>query len=241
MRLRRHLSRHSGPDASGDPRRTEWRRALGRELVEQFRGDATRHLATSEGAARGGLVTRRAAGRERYYQLNAVRLQEVYDWVGHYQRFWHGKLDALSAYLDRAMSGAFVSQSPIRTRRTVSGSPFTDPVALAAWLMPNDFQPVVGHRFTSSTSPRPASTASVHCEVLTVEPLHHLSFQLAWWSDRHHVSFSLEAVARGTQLTLEQLGFAGVAARSVGWMLGHGWRRMRARACHRCSTASGQG
>ena len=29
----------------------------------------------------------------------------------------------------------------------------TSSEALAAWLMPNDFQPVVGHRFTFRTKP----------------------------------------------------------------------------------------
>lgn len=31
----------------------------------------------------------------------------------------------------------------------------TDPKALAAWLMPNDFAPVVGHRFTFRAPPQP--------------------------------------------------------------------------------------
>ncbi len=71
------------------------------QLVEQF--DVTQpaisqHLKVLRQA---GLVTWQSAGRERRYRLNAVRLREVYDWVGHYQRFWHGKLDALGAYLDQ--------------------------------------------------------------------------------------------------------------------------------------------
>ena len=31
----------------------------------------------------------------------------------------------------------------------------TDPEELASWLMPNDFQPVVGHQFTFRTHPAP--------------------------------------------------------------------------------------
>ncbi|MFL6053299.1 MAG: SRPBCC domain-containing protein [Actinoallomurus sp.] len=48
----------------------------------------------------------------------------------------------------------------------------TDPAMLARWLMPNDFQPVVGHRFTFRTHPRPNSgfDGVVHCEVLALEP-----------------------------------------------------------------------
>jgi len=71
------------------------------QLVEQF--DVTQpaisqHLKVLREA---GLVTRTSVGRERRYRLNAVRLREVYDWVGHYQRFWRDKLDALGAYLDQ--------------------------------------------------------------------------------------------------------------------------------------------
>ncbi len=35
----------------------------------------------------------------------------------------------------------------------------TSSEALAAWLMPNDFKPAVGHHFTFRTSRPPASTA----------------------------------------------------------------------------------
>jgi DNA-binding transcriptional ArsR family regulator len=48
-----------------------------------------------------GLVTFRRAGRERLYQLNAVALKEVADWVGQYERFWRDRLDALSEHLEK--------------------------------------------------------------------------------------------------------------------------------------------
>jgi DNA-binding transcriptional ArsR family regulator len=47
-----------------------------------------------------GLVSVRRAGRERYYRLNARPLHDVADWVGRYERFWRGKLDALRDHLD---------------------------------------------------------------------------------------------------------------------------------------------
>ena len=49
---------------------------------------------------RAGLVQVRRAGRQRFYRLRARPLEEVYDWVRHYQRFWSGKLKALGAYLE---------------------------------------------------------------------------------------------------------------------------------------------
>ena len=48
-----------------------------------------------------GLVTVRRVGRERRYRLRAKPLEQVYDWVTHYERFWRKKLKALGDYLDR--------------------------------------------------------------------------------------------------------------------------------------------
>lgn len=46
-----------------------------------------------------GLISFRRAGRERIYRLRAAPLRHVHDWVGHYQRFWAGKMLALEGYL----------------------------------------------------------------------------------------------------------------------------------------------
>ena len=48
-----------------------------------------------------GLVAVRRVGRERRYRLNAEPLQEVSDWVQHYERYWQGKLDGLGEHLDQ--------------------------------------------------------------------------------------------------------------------------------------------
>lgn len=55
----------------------------------------------------------------------------------------------------------------------------TDPHALAEWLMPNDFKPVVGHRFMFQTDPGPCADLHTECEVLVVEPPHRLSYSWA--------------------------------------------------------------
>lgn len=101
----------------------------------------------------------------------------------------------------------------------------TDSEALEAWLMPNDFQPVVGHKFTVKTDPAPGFDGIVHCEVLELEPPSRLSYTWRNGVLDTTVSFRLEPVDGGTRLTLEQTGFTGVVGRSVGWMLGQGWRR----------------
>lgn len=47
-----------------------------------------------------GLVTQQKQGRENVYHLRPENLNEVYQWIKHYERFWSEKLDALEAYLD---------------------------------------------------------------------------------------------------------------------------------------------
>ena len=47
------------------------------------------------------LVSVRTEGRRRIYGLNPEPLEELYDWVAHYQRFWHAGLRKLGTHLDR--------------------------------------------------------------------------------------------------------------------------------------------
>lgn len=51
-----------------------------------------------------GLVTQRRLGRQRMYQLNAEPLQQVNNWVSHYEQFWQAKLDNLGDYLEESCS-----------------------------------------------------------------------------------------------------------------------------------------
>ncbi|MGH9019056.1 MAG: SRPBCC family protein, partial [Acidimicrobiales bacterium] len=75
----------------------------------------------------------------------------------------------------------------------------TDPAALAAWLMPNDFAPVVGHRFRLDSRP---GFDVIEAEVLDVEPRHLL--RCRWTIDGvpTTVTFRLEADGDGTVLEL---------------------------------------
>ena len=53
----------------------------------------------------------------------------------------------------------------------------TDSDALAEWLMPNDFTPVLGHRFTFRTHPVPPFFEGVvHSEVVELDPPRSLAF-----------------------------------------------------------------
>jgi DNA-binding transcriptional ArsR family regulator len=51
-----------------------------------------------------GLVTQRRLGRQRIYQLNPEPLQQVQNWVSHYEQFWQAKLDNLGEYLEESCS-----------------------------------------------------------------------------------------------------------------------------------------
>lgn len=73
---------------------------------------------------------------------------------------------------------------------------------LDRWLLPNDFLPVVGRRFTLR-----AEWGSVSGEVLAVEPPSRLSY--TWGDDDLDsvVTWLLTPTPAGTRLRLEQTGF----------------------------------
>ena len=85
----------------------------------------------------------------------------------------------------------------------------TQPHLMAEWLMQNDFQPVVGHRFNL----RGEWGGVLDCEVLALESHKTLSYT---WNFAHDdaaynlksvVTFTLTATRTGTLLRMEQSGF----------------------------------
>ncbi|HEY7419455.1 MAG TPA: SRPBCC domain-containing protein [Ktedonobacteraceae bacterium] len=89
----------------------------------------------------------------------------------------------------------------------------TDPDLLARWLMPNDFQLKVGHRFTFKGTPIPKVKFSgiVQCEVLDFKVERKLSYSwadLSGENDLHStVTWRLEPEGQGTHLFMEHSGF----------------------------------
>ncbi|MFD0590431.1 SRPBCC domain-containing protein [Paenibacillus sp. GCM10027627] len=71
---------------------------------------------------------------------------------------------------------------------------------IAAWFMPNDFQPVLGHEFHLNAGPFGQSP----CKVLELVPPHRLSFS---WDKDWTVSFVLEETDGGTLFTLTHAGW----------------------------------
>ena len=51
--------------------------------------------------------------------------------------------------------------------------------APAQWLMPNDFKPILGHRFTFQTSPMRGWNGIIECQVVALDPPHRMSCQFA--------------------------------------------------------------
>jgi DNA-binding transcriptional ArsR family regulator len=58
----------------------------------------SKHLGTLKLA---GLVRERRHGRETFYRIEPRGLASMVDWISHYSRFWHGRLDRLENLLDR--------------------------------------------------------------------------------------------------------------------------------------------
>ncbi|TWB21676.1 SRPBCC family protein [Nitrospirillum bahiense] len=78
----------------------------------------------------------------------------------------------------------------------------TQPQLLAEWLMKNDFQAAVGHRFDFR-----GDWGSVGCTVLEVEPHRTLSYSWAAMGLDSVVTWTLTPSATGTRLRMEQAGF----------------------------------
>ena len=108
----------------------------------------------------------------------------------------------------------------------------TTPELMAQWLMPGDFRPEPGHRFTLRARPVGATgfSGEIACEVLEVTPPRRLRIS---WVDAAHpdgnrteVSWTLAAEGTGTRLLLVHSGFdpddpTQQLARRI---MGGGWR-----------------
>ena len=96
------------------------------------------------------------------------------------------------------------------------------------WLMKNDFQPVVGHRFNFRADPMPHWNGVVDCEVLEIVPLERLVYSWNASGDqaldglKTVVTWTLARSENGTRVRVEQSGFrpqdeAGYRGMGGGW------------------------
>ena len=114
---------------------------------------------------------------------------------------------------------AFYRHPPDKVWRAI-----TERKAIAQWLMENDFEPKVGHRFQLRTKPQPGWSGIVNGEVLEVDPPRRLVY--TWQNENVEtvVTFTLTPTEAGTHLRLEHTGFKGLRAVMVSFMLGGGWK-----------------
>jgi uncharacterized protein YndB with AHSA1/START domain len=83
----------------------------------------------------------------------------------------------------------------------------TDSRLIAQWLLNNDFEPQVGHKFQFRSEPMPNWNGIIESEVLAIEPLKRLSYTWASMGLESVVLFTLTPTGTGTQLRMEHSGF----------------------------------
>ena len=101
------------------------------------------------------------------------------------------------------------------------------------WLMANDFQPVVGHKFQLRGEANPQWNGISDCEVLAVEPMKRLAY--SWNASgaeaatgiKTVVTFTLTPTKTGTHLRMEHSGFRADQDNNYRGA-GYGWQRFLA-------------
>ena len=91
--------------AIADPKRRRLLELLHRE--ERCVQDLVPHLGITIGAVsqhlkvllEAGLVTRRKAGRHRYYRADPEALAAIHSWIARFREDWQARLDRLEGYL----------------------------------------------------------------------------------------------------------------------------------------------
>jgi uncharacterized protein YndB with AHSA1/START domain len=112
---------------------------------------------------------------------------------------------------------------------------------IGSWLMPNDFEPVVGKRFTFKTKPVGDWNGVVQCEVLEIVPLRRLVYSWKGGADSNDsnpnygskldsvVTWTLEPAGKGTKLRLVHAGFRSPQNDFAYDAMSPGWGRIMGR------------
>ncbi|MBD2104519.1 SRPBCC domain-containing protein [Leptolyngbya sp. FACHB-261] len=97
----------------------------------------------------------------------------------------------------------FYPHTPERVWRVI-----TDRRALADWLMDNDFEPRLGHKFWFRGHTLPGLDGAIQCQVIALDMPKRLSYtwQDSLMSQPTVVTWTLTPVAGGTRLQLEHQG-----------------------------------
>jgi uncharacterized protein YndB with AHSA1/START domain len=116
------------------------------------------------------------------------------------------------------MSTLETETKSIVVERTIPHAPekiwraLTNSDLIAEWLMKNDFQPLVGHKFQFRAMPIPGWSGVTNCEVIAVDPPKRLAYR---WGDGTEsdswlqtiVTWTLTPTAGGTLVRMEHSGF----------------------------------
>jgi uncharacterized protein YndB with AHSA1/START domain len=100
----------------------------------------------------------------------------------------------------------------------------TQPHLIEEWLMNNNFESIVGHRFNLRRNPKPDLNIVIDCQVLVVEPNKTLSYTWAAYDLESVVTWTLTPTSTGTRLRMEQSGFRPDQKQAYGGA-GAGWRQ----------------
>ena len=128
--------------------------------------------------------------------------------------------DTKSIVVERTMP-----HSPEKVWRALTQAPL-----VAEWLMKNDFQPIVGHRFNFRSEPVNGWNGVTDCEVLEIEPQRRLVYSWNASGDqaatgiKSLVTWTLTPTAGGTHVRMEHAGFRALdegfyKGASYGWPL----------------------
>jgi uncharacterized protein YndB with AHSA1/START domain len=98
---------------------------------------------------------------------------------------------------------------------------------IADWLMANDFEPEIGHRFQFRATPMPGWSGVTNCEVIEIDPPRRLGYRWGNGTESDSglqtiVTWTLEPGPDGTMVRMEHSGFrledeGGYQAMSGGW------------------------
>jgi uncharacterized protein YndB with AHSA1/START domain len=83
----------------------------------------------------------------------------------------------------------------------------TQGALIKEWLMDNDFQPVVGHKFNFRSTPMPKWDGVIDSQVLVIEPNKKLSYSWNALGLESVVVWTLVPTKGGTLVRMEQSGF----------------------------------
>lgn len=104
----------------------------------------------------------------------------------------------------------------------------TSKEALSEWLMPCNFEPIIGYEFEFRTKPYPGFDGVTKCKVLELKDQEVLSFSWSGGSLKESkVTFRIQALPNNrTSLDFEHTGFVGfVNGFIVRGILSNGWKK----------------